>query len=446
MVQIPPEHLLNPRYERWRLKTFGITWLVYASYYLTRQSFSVAKVALADDPKVALSRDVWGIVDSTFLAVYSLGQFIMGPLVDRFGARLVLLAGMSLSVLTAICNGYARTATAFLVFAVLQGIAQSTGWTASNKAMSAWFSLRERGRVLGWWCTHYTAGAAFASPFAGFMMDKFGHMTMAGGVEKVVPFWPAAFWGPAAVLALVTVIMFLVLRNKPEDVGLPPIEKYHGEPETLLDDEERGQVAPEGSWKLIGEVLSSPSIWLIAIAYFPVKLSRYSMYFWGPSFVNETLGTSAFSSTMTSACMPIGGLVGVVLAGYFSDRVFQNRRAPVIVLSLLAAASVMLIGQLHIENIWFMRAFFFFFGVFLYGPDSLISATAAVDYGTKRGAGAAVGFVNGIGSLGAVLGGYLPGVVTTSTDWTVFFRISLIGLVLSAIIMIPLWRHKPPTA
>jgi OPA family sugar phosphate sensor protein UhpC-like MFS transporter len=438
---------LNPRYERWRLITFGITWLVYASYYLTRQSFSVAKVALANDPTVALSRDVWGIIDSTFLATYSLGQFIMGPLVDRFGPRRILLGGLTLSVLTAVGNGFAKTAAVFLTFAVLQGIAQSTGWTATNKAMSAWFSLRERGRVLGWWCTHYTAGAAFASPFAGLMMDTFGRTTLSSsGVEEVVPYWPAAFWGPAAVLAAIAGIMFVVLRNKPEDVGLPPIEKYHGEPETLLDDEERGHIAPEGSWMLIREILSSPSIWMIAIAYFPIKLSRYSMYFWGPSFVKETLGASALSSTLTSACMPIGGLVGVVAAGYVSDRVFKNRRAPVIVVSLLAAAAVMLIGQLHIQNIWFMGAFFFFFGVFLYGPDSLISATAAVDYGTKRGAGAAVGFVNGVGSLGAVLGGYLPGVLTTSTDWTVFFKISLVGLVLSALVVIPLWRHKPPTA
>ena len=40
----------------------------------------------------------------------------------------------------------------------------------------------------------------------------------------------------------------------------------------------------------------------------------------------------------------------------------------------------------------------------------MISATAAIDFGTKRGAGAATGFVNGVGSFGAVLGGYLPGV------------------------------------
>ena len=68
-----------------------------------------------------------------------------------------------------------------------------------------------------------------------------------------------------------------------------------------------------------------------------------------------------------------------------------------------------------------MAAFFFLIGVFLFGPDSMISATASIDFGTKRGAGTATGFVNGIGSIGGILGGYLPGEITTDTDWTPLF-------------------------
>jgi OPA family sugar phosphate sensor protein UhpC-like MFS transporter len=240
--------------------------------------------------------------------------------------------------------------------------------------------------------------------------------------------------------------MWLLLRNRPEDEGLPPIEQYHGEPESLIDEGERLDAAPEGSWPLMREVLSSPTIWTLAIAYFPIKLARYSFDFWGPVYVKESLGTAAFTSAMTAAWMPIGGVVGVVLSGYISDKIFQFRRAPVIVLSLFAAAAVMLIGQAHIDNIWVMRGFFFLAGLFLYGPDSMVSATAAIDFGTKRAAGAAVGFVNGIGSLGAVLGGYLPGVMTSKADWTVFFQISLAGLIVSALILLPLWWRRPPAA
>src|SRR2546427_49090 len=36
----------NLKYERWRWQIFFITWLAYAGFYLTRKSFSVAKIEL----------------------------------------------------------------------------------------------------------------------------------------------------------------------------------------------------------------------------------------------------------------------------------------------------------------------------------------------------------------------------------------------------------------
>src|SRR5437588_1609953 len=36
----------DSKYERWRWQIFAVTWLAYAGLYLTRKSFSVAKVEL----------------------------------------------------------------------------------------------------------------------------------------------------------------------------------------------------------------------------------------------------------------------------------------------------------------------------------------------------------------------------------------------------------------
>ena len=438
---------MNPRYERWRWQIFGITWLIYASLYLTRQSFGVAKVAIGDDPAVTLARAQFGWVDSAYLTTYMLGQFLFGPLGDRFGPRRILLCGLGLSILAAVGSGFSTTLVAFVAFAVLQGVAQSTGWSNTSKTMSSWFSLRERGRVIGWWCSHYTVGAAVALWFAGWMMEYYGHPRSRGEPgPPIVAFWPAAFWGPAAVLTVVLAITWLLLRDRPEDVGLPPIEEYKGEPKSLVGDEEPAHPAADGSWQVIGEVLATPSIWLLAFAYFSIKLTRYAFYFWGPKYVAESLGSDVYESSMTAAAMPIGGLLGVIACGYLSDKVFQSRRAPVAVLSLLATAAVMLLGLNPIDNVWLMRGFFFLVGFFLFGPDTVISGTAAMDFGTKRGAGTATGFVNGVGSIGAILGGYLPGAITTEADWTPLFGVFLVGLIVSAAILAPLWRTKPPSA
>ncbi len=459
---------MNPRYERWRWQTFGITWLIYASFYLTRQSFSVAKVALPYDLGVSLSRSNLGDIDSIFLTVYMLGQFLFGPLGDRFGPRRILLFGMGLSVASAVGFGLSSTFAMFVLFAVLQGIAQSTGWSNTTKTMSAWFSINERGRVIGWWCTHYTVGAAVALPFAGWLMDYYARAPftsfalppslLAGPVLAYIPtavwgpmlflgadapFWRAAFWGPAGAVAGVALLAWLLLRNRPEDVGLQPIEEYHGDSKPLTTEDEAIVKTPEGSWQLIAAVLATPRIWTLALAYFSVKLVRYSFMFWGPKYVAETLNSGPLASSVVAMAMPVGGLVGVIAAGYISDKLFQARRAPVAVLSLLACAVLMLAGIIQVHNPWIMATFFFLVGAFLFGPDSIISATASIDFGTKRGAGTAVGFVNGIGSIGGVLGGWLPGRITTGANWTPLFEVMLIGLVLSSIVLLPLWRVKP---
>ncbi|WP_428305156.1 MFS transporter [Lacipirellula sp.] len=437
---------MNPRYELWRRITFGITWLIYATFYFTRQAFDIAKPAF-EGSAVSLTRDEMGRVNSVYSTVYMLGQFAFGSLGDKYGPRIVLLFGIALSVFAAIVGGFSLTFWTFIILAVLQGVAQSTGWSNVNKTMSAWFSLRERGRVVGWWCTCYSLGPAIALMFGGAMMRLFSsERTDADGAPQVVEYWPAAFWSAAAVLGVVGVLAWFLLRDRPEDLGLPSIEQYHGEPESLLDDESPAEPAPEGSSAIIREVLSSPSIWLLAISYFCVKLTRYVFIFWGPLYVKESLGSDASTSAFTAAAMPIGGVVGVIAIGYVSDLLFQSRRAPAAMLSLLATAGVLLVGLTQLESAWAMAAFFFCVGAFLFGPDSVISATASMDFGTKRGAGTAIGFVNGVGSIGGIFGGFLPGMLTKGDDWSPLFRVLLIGLVLSACVLSPLWRRKPPAA
>jgi OPA family sugar phosphate sensor protein UhpC-like MFS transporter len=436
---------LNPRYERWRWLTFGITWLIYAGFYFTRQSFGVAKAAIEKAPNVALTRAHQGDVDSAYGATYMLGQFVFGALGDRFGPKRILLGGMALSILAAVAMGFSTTFAAFMAFSVAQGIAQSTGWSNTAKVMSSWFSVRERGRVIGWWCTHYTVGSAAALAFAGWMMKFWGTMESGGASSpSLVPYWPAAFWGPAIVLTGILLLTWLLLRNRPEDVGLPPIDSYHREPATSAEEIERADPNAGSAWTKIAEVLASRRIWLLAVAYFSVKLTRYVFYYWGPRYVNDSLGSDSFESALTAAVMPIGGLVGVIVTGYLSDKVFGSRRAPVMILSLLATVAVLLVGIYPIHNIWLMSAFFFAVGVFLFGPDSLISATASIDFGTKRGAGTAAGFVNGVGSIGGILAGTLTGRITTEGNWKPIFLVMLVGLAVSIVVLLPLWRVKPP--
>jgi OPA family sugar phosphate sensor protein UhpC-like MFS transporter len=313
--------------------------------------------------------------------------------------------------------------------------------------MSEWFSVHERGTTMGWWCTNYAVGSALALPFIGEAMDWFGRTATTGGKTVVEPLWQAAFFAPAAVMLVLVVIVAVFMRNRPEDVGLAPIETYHGEAASVISEGAAPQEETEGSWKVIRKVLRKPTVWLLGVSYFAVKLTRYAITFWGAKYVNETLGTSAKFSAITVMTLPLGGSLGVLFAGYVSDKYFQSRRIPMIVLPLIATVLCLFIGQkVRIPNMQMMALYFGLIGFFLFGPDSIISSTAAMDFGTRKGAGTATGFVNGVGSFGAILGGYLPGKITTQTNWSPIFYVCIGGLIFSALILAPMWKMMPPTA
>src|SRR6185295_14923811 len=89
----------DPVYERWRWQIFGITWLAYAGFYLTRKSFSVAKIGIGEGTAIGLTQVQMAWVDGAYLAAYAIGQFLWGIAGDKYGTRKVVLGGMLCSVL-----------------------------------------------------------------------------------------------------------------------------------------------------------------------------------------------------------------------------------------------------------------------------------------------------------------------------------------------------------
>src|SRR5258708_5315727 len=69
-------------YERWRWQIFAVTWLAYAGFYLTRKSFSVAKVELIKPDVMGWGKKDMALVDSAYLLAYAVGQVLCGALGD----------------------------------------------------------------------------------------------------------------------------------------------------------------------------------------------------------------------------------------------------------------------------------------------------------------------------------------------------------------------------
>jgi OPA family glycerol-3-phosphate transporter-like MFS transporter len=425
----------NPKYERWRWTIFGVTWLAYAGFDLTRKAFSVAKNELKKPEVLGLTKGQMSEMDGAYSAVYALGQFFWGTLGDRYGTRRVILFGMMASIVTAAIMGTLSTAFWMGVMFAAQGMWQASGWAPLGKNMGEFFSQRERGSVMGFWCTSYALGGFIASIIAGYAAKSYG--------------WRYAFFVPAGLLMGIWVLFLLFQRNRPEDLGLPSIEQYHGESEAVIDVKEKPTEENEETWQVVSAVLRNRMVWYLGAVYFLVKPTRYLLLFWSPVYIAERMGTDTLQSGWLSSMFDLAGPIGTLVGGIMSDKVFQSKRMPVSVLALFCLAALMLVFPFIPLSRLGMGTGMFAMGFLVFIPDSLISGTAAIDFGTKKGASTANGLINGMGSVGQMLGVLLPGWVESMLGkgqniWTAIFVGLGISLALGGLMLAPQWNRLPP--
>lgn len=403
---------------RWRWQIFAVTWLAYVGFYLNRRAFAVTKVELGNDATLGLSRQDMAWTDGAYLALYAVGQFAWGVCGDRYGTRRVVAVGLLGSIVLAAAMGAASAAAVMVVLFGLQGLAQASGWAPLSKNVGQFFPPRKRGTVMGLWSTNYALGGFVASVVASYFGSRYG--------------WRYAFFGPAALAFGVWALFLLFQRDRPEDVGLPPV----GPPPDPA-------APPAGSWRAVAGVLTDPTVGLLAAVYFFVTPTRYALLFWAPKYLNEKLGTNMLASGTLGAVFELGGPFGMLLAGVLSDKLFGARRSPVAVTALfLAAGAVFAFDRLPADGPT-LGLCLFAVGFLLYAADSLVCGSAAVDVGTRTGAATAAGVVNGCGSVGAIVGGTLPGLLYQQLGWDGLFQALAGSLAVAGCLLLPTWNARP---
>ncbi len=63
-------------YRTARIQAFALTWLAYAGFYFCRTNWSIVKRAVGED--LGLGAVALGQLDTTYLVLYALGQFLSG--------------------------------------------------------------------------------------------------------------------------------------------------------------------------------------------------------------------------------------------------------------------------------------------------------------------------------------------------------------------------------
>jgi sugar phosphate permease len=402
---------------------FAASWLSYFSYYFTRKNFSVAKNAIHDD--LGLDKPALRDIDTAYLSAYAIGQFVNGFLADRIGPRRMVAFGMIGSSIATIAFAFTDRVVgvvmaAFFLSSAVNGLLQSTGWTGNGKLMASWFSTQRRGEVMGWWSTCYQAGGLCATWAAAWLLG-FG--------------WRAAYVVPAIYVAAVGVSYAMTVRDRPSELGYADPEIPHG-----TTREELVRLRREAT----GQVLKSPLAWSLGLAYFALKLMRYGFLFWLPLYLHDAFGYGDQKAGYVSMAFEAGGIPLVILSGILADRAFGRRR-----IAVAAASMVMLVGALalyrEIGSIGVVANVFglVLVGAFLFSADALVSGAAAQDVGGPHAAALACGLINGVGSIGAVVQGYVVVYVSDEYGWSALFTVFEASAALGALALLPFVRTRP---
>jgi sugar phosphate permease len=390
----------RPALNAWRWRVFAATWACYAGFYFCRKPFSSAKASLGSE--LHFSDLDLANVYAVYLVTYAAGQFLSSWLGPRLGPRRMLLGGMAISVLSSVGFGLATTVGGFAVLMAINGFAQATGWSNNVGTMAAWFHRGERGTVMGWWATNFQVGGFAATLLAGWSMQHpewIRGLARQFGVQSEIPSFRVPFFAGAGVLACVMLLVWAWQRNRPEDVGLPPVEEPHVELATTAGARPARAVAAagrdRGTWT---------TVLLVAMAYFALKFVRYAMWSWGPFLLQRNFHLAKDEASYWSTVFDVAGTAGVIATGWLSDKVFGGRRAKVslwMLLGMVAATGLLFtVGQTSVALFIVCLGLV---GFTLFGPDALLTGAGAMDIGSREGAVRAAGIISGIGSVGSAV-------------------------------------------
>ncbi|RBP65086.1 sugar phosphate permease [Brevibacterium sanguinis] len=429
---------------KWQMRIFALSWLAYAAFYFPRNAISAAKVGILDEG--VISRANLGYLDSAYLAAYAIGQFVWGALAERFGQRVVVAGGMLFAAIAALFMGIIPALWMFLPLMIVQGLAQSTGWSSLSKNIASFFTVAKRGRAMGFFSTSYAFGGLVAVPVMGWV------------AYSVFDSWRWAFFTGAAVMIVALVLFLIFQRNNPQEVGLPGIDD---DPAKLDDTYEQRAHRPAGTRApvpvvkvpnerfrfsdLLAAARHDSMVLRLGIVYFMLKPARYAILLWGPVMVVDAMpGVDKITAIMVPVTFGVAGVAAPVLIGWLSDTLFKARRVPPSVISLLCLVVALALWQpaTSLGSIPVIAILLGLVGLTAYAADAMISGIAAVDFGTSKYAAGATGFINGCGSIGAILGGLLPGLIPGTAVFYIFAATALVA----ALILIPSWNQRPTSA
>jgi sugar phosphate permease len=327
-----------------------------------------------------------GAIYSSFFLAYTIFSPILGFMIDRFSARLLLGVFSALLAAGTFFMGMPQTLFQACLAFFLAGIGASAMWTPVATLLLRWFTGKRRGLALGILSISSAMGYGIMGLALPLLATDYG--------------WRACWFLLGAGAFLLVPLNGLLLRDRPQELRLGPW----------------GETTDSGSMPLPAEskegfayrrILRMPGLYLAGISYFFIGLNAYLVNLFIVTYGALELKYSFARAAQLASSIAFIGIAGALLLPPLSD--YIGRKKCLIIINAGMAASALLIiwaGDSRLALLAATGAF----GIFYMGVWPVYAALAA-EFFPAGATGSVIGFWTIFYGLSVVLapavGGYL---------------------------------------
>ncbi len=417
---------LPPRLARTRWVVFGTLSASHFLIYFQRLAPNVLAPDLTRD--FGLSASQLGLLGSIYFWLYAALQVPAGIALDRLGARRLGAVSMVVAALGSAVLGLASGYGLALVGRGLIGIGSTPFYISIMLVIRHWFRRREFATMSGVMLMASNLGALAATQPLARLAETIG--------------WRASLVAFAGVMLGLAALVALLVRDRPEDVGLPAPEA-----ELAPDVEKRLPlgIALQIAW-------GTRSVWLIALMFFLVYgVVNAFQGLWAVPWLIDTRGLDRATAATLASWWAWGTVAGAPTWGLLSDRVLHTRKGAGILGFILFALAWAPLTLLPAIPLWSLAPLMFLAG---FGSASVvITAPLIMELLPRQVVGTAIGLINATPFLGAAVYQYgiglaldrfgrFPNGTYLPAGYQAVFAACLLSILGATLLMLPV-RERP---
>lgn len=429
---------------KFRWVVIFIIFIIYTIASADRANLGVALPFIRKE--VIMSNTEAGAIASLFFVGYALFQIPAGFIYSKIGVHKVFSLAMILTSAFTALIGTSSSLFALKAFRLGLGISEAALPVGITTTINNWFPSKEKGTATGIFLAGAKFGPVIVPPIAVAVL------TIAG--------WRPIFYVFAVPGILLSIIWYFLVKNKPgNSPHCSASEVEYIKTETIVKkkvDCNKNNNSLQWLDKLIrtrmveplssnAQLFRSWNLWGTALGYFFMVGIVNVILAWIPTYLINEKHFSIMHMGFVASAPWVGAVVGNILDGWFSDKVLNKRRKPLMLVSALATAGMMYALVNSTNDAMVM-------GLLLLATGALLnlgySAFMVYPMGlaTKEKYPIAMAIVNTGGQLGGAAAPLVVGMILDAYNWgTVFLSLAIGALICLAIILTTIEPISKPT-